>query len=83
MNNKLFLPCSCSCSVLVIEKEKNPFDDNISYYISLFKGQFGWKLSFWERLRWIKKILLKGTIWTDNIILDEENIDKLKEFLKE
>ncbi len=82
-NNKLLLPCSCSCSVLVFDREKNPFDDDNSVYVGLFKSQFGWKLDFWERLRWAKEILFKGSIWTDNVILDEESVEKLRKFLKE
>ena len=76
-NNKLFLQCKCSCSILTIEKDK--IDKN--YYIGLFKDQFGWKLNLLERLRWAKEILFKGNIWTDEIILEQNEINKLKKFI--
>lgn len=72
---RLYLSCDCSCSILTIEKE----DD--LYYIGLFKRDFMIPLPWKERVRWIKEILLTGNIWTDKIVLNKQEYNKLKNFI--
>ena len=75
-NPRLFLSCNCCCSVLTIEKDEE-FNE---YHVALFKRSFNHKLSWQDRLRWIKEILLTGNIWTDNVVLDRQEFNKLKKF---
>ena len=74
-----FLICECSEHGLLIEK----FEDEEEVCISLFeRGLKGRTLSFSERLRWCWHILRCGRPWSDYIILNKENTEKLAKFIK-
>lgn len=76
-SDRLYLSCDCSCSILTVEKNK---EDNL-YYIGLFKRGFNNILSWKERFRWAKEILLTGNVWTDNVVLNKKEYNKLKKFM--
>jgi hypothetical protein len=39
------------------------------------------KLSFKEKIRWILHIIFKGELWSDSIIVTEENAKSISEFI--
>lgn len=75
---RLFVKCSCSGEALefVWHKDENVLD------VAMWKqGLRSHKLSWSERFRWIRQILLKGQVWTDYIILEKKDLVQVKKFL--
>ena len=63
--------------VVTPDKEDKTFDLAIFTY----KGYAELKHSFLQRIKWAWAILVKGTVWNDEIILSEEEARKLSEYL--
>ena len=78
--DSIFLMCDCYSHALFVEK----FDGDKEVCISLFeRGYSGKRMSWFERLRWSWRIIIRGHPWTDSVILNEENQKKLRGFLNE
>ena len=78
MNKELFLKCSCGTHGLQVNHEDDFCEEvEFSYWQRYLDGRLGFK----ERLRWAWRILRTGNPWADHITLDQEDKEKLINFL--
>lgn len=79
-NDKLFIECSCSSEALELEYEK---EDKIFYFSIWFRGFQNREMPWGQRLRFIFRILTKGNIWCDFIVLDRKSAEKIAKFIRD
>jgi hypothetical protein len=73
----LFIRCDCHSEVLVID-----YDGSFKMIeLSIFSSLLSFKMSFWQKIRYIYQIIKYGKPYTDQIILHQKQIDELKAFL--
>jgi hypothetical protein len=73
----LFIRCDCHSEVLVID-----YDDTFKMIeLSVFSSLVSFKMSFWQKIRYIYQIIKHGKPYTDQIILHKNQIDELKAFI--
>jgi len=88
MNDEsLLLRCDCSCEVLCVEKikdisETNPKIVTKETYFTIFE-KYNKKENFFNRLGYSIKYLITGKKYHDQIILCDNKVKQLIEFLKE
>lgn len=75
--SRLFIQCGCQNEVLVIEKD----EELQLWYLSIF-SQHRFRHPWWHRLVHIWNIIRYGNPYYDHIVLNEEDINKIKEHLK-
>ena len=81
-NKNCYIQCSCMTEILHLEYEKShedwPEELNISFYTyGIRDSYYSWRF----KLRHIWRILKYGTPYSDAIVLNEKEIEVLKEFL--
>ena len=74
-----YIACECHSELLELVYFPDDKTLDISYYSY---GQSGRQFSWGTRFRFIWKILKTGTIFNDYIMLNPEEIKKLKKFLE-
>jgi hypothetical protein len=80
--NNIFIECRCGSEMLNLERIEYSDTDNdlcISFYRYGHNGWFPWKF----RLQYIWWIITKGHPYSDSIILNKREQDKLIEFLQQ
>lgn len=76
---KLFFECSCLNEVLVMEKWD---DESEELSLAMYRLQnYPPHLPFIKRARMALKILFKGEIYNDNIILEKAKVLEMKNWL--
>lgn len=83
--NKIFIECDCHTHVLKVEydKENSLMETYEMFEIALFNyGNHSEKPSLWWRIKYVFKHILKGNLYSDQIILNKEEATKLYDFLK-
>lgn len=83
MEDKVFISCNCGSEAILLERD--PYPENIELpkdvYMSFFRyghnEYFPWSL----RLKYIWQIIRKGHPFSDCVILNNEEQEKLIEFL--
>ena len=80
-NKKEYFECSCSGEILRVEKWDDEFEE---LSLSMFSLQnYPWYLPFWDRVKLSFRILFKGEMFADDMILDKDSAKKLKDWLNE
>ena len=74
------IKCSCGSEYLCLEKDEETGTTDICI---LTNQNLSSELNFDDRLRYIWKILTTGIPYTDQIILNKEGVNQLKDFLNE
>jgi hypothetical protein len=78
MEDKIFIECSCHGHILQVEKDKEIDELCISFWSCGHSGQqFDWK----HRIRLIWHIIKYGYPWSDMVLLNKKEEDKLIKFL--
>ena len=78
-NPKLFFECSCLSEVLVMEKWD---DESEELSLAMYKLQnYPNHLPLIKRFRLALKILFKGEMYNDNILLEKEKVLEIKNWL--
>lgn len=75
-NNTIFFLCDCRTEILMIDYDRE-------YQIAdlcIYRSQSAY-MSFWQKMRHIFKILIAGTPYSDQIVLNKGQIKNLKNFL--
>lgn len=75
---KCYIPCECGTELLEITKETGYGEIYIAFYSYGHSNQTGWG----NRLKMIWKVLRTGSPYSDNIILNTEETNKLLDFLQ-
>jgi len=81
-NNILYIECSCHSHLLTIEREIEGVVP--MWYVSYWsRGRRGEESGWVNKLRHIYKILKDGSPYNDDIILQKEEMEKLRDYLNE
>jgi len=73
-----YFKCACSSEILRVA-----YDDELEQTeFSIWEMQNTHKATLRQRLRWCWRILFEGSPYGDQVILEEEGVDSLIEFLK-
>jgi hypothetical protein len=75
----VFFLCDCRSEVLAIEYDNEIEMAEFAVYEN--RASYNRKLSFWQRLRYIYKVLVSGEPYSDQIMLNKNQIKELKGFL--
>lgn len=78
-NNVLYLRCKCTSEVLCFDYDPELNIVDVSIYASY--GCFKHYNSIWFKLKTIWNILKTGRVYSDYILLDTDNLAKLKKFI--
>lgn len=78
-SNELFIKCECHGEGIEITR-----DDELNQYYLAFWG-YGFnnnkKFSFWRRLIFAWMLIIKGTLYNDMVILDDNKATELVDFI--
>jgi hypothetical protein len=82
----IFIECDCMTHVLKVQSEIETFADNQVYRQDINLAMFSYgehvpKDSFWKRINFCWKYLRKGTIYSDQLCLNEDEALKLADFI--
>jgi hypothetical protein len=80
-NKTVFIPCSCKSEILVIE-----YDHEIDLAdLAIFENYTNYsnKMSLWQRLRYCFRVLFHKKPYSDQMVLDRNQLKDLKKFLGE
>jgi hypothetical protein len=77
MKNEIFLKCDCSSEVLYIEKD----EEYKEFYLAIYRN-YDLKEDFFRRLKNAIYYLLTGKRYSDQIVLTENKIKELKNYLE-
>jgi len=78
-NRTTFILCDCRSEVLVLEYDSECDLIELSIYENL--SSYSCKMSFWQKLRYIYQVLIKGRPYSDQIILNKEQLKDLSSFI--
>lgn len=78
-NKTVFVPCDCKNEILVLEFDHRCNIAELCIYESL--ATHSNRLSLWQRFRLIINILIKGHIYTDQVILQKKQLLQIRSFL--
>lgn len=78
-NKTSFILCDCKSEVLVLEYDDEYDLMEMSIYENL--SSYSHKMSFWQKLRYIYQVLVKSRPYSDQIILNKEQIKHMTNFL--
>jgi hypothetical protein len=75
-----FFPCKCMTEGMLVTHFENDEDNDI--YLSMYSvGLYSPKPSLWFRIKQAWRILRKGTVYDDELILSPENAKELGDYL--
>lgn len=75
----LFSLCSCNSEVLVIQYDH---DANIAD-LCIYGSYYTYKMSLWQKIRYIWHIISYGYPYRDQIVIDKNCLKEIKNFLNE
>lgn len=78
-NSTMFILCDCKSEILVIDYDSEIKMADLSIYES--HASFSYKMSFWQKIRYIWRVLYRGKPYTDQIILNKEQLLQLKDYI--
>lgn len=78
-NKTTFVLCDCRSEVLVLEHDDEYDLTELSIYESL--SSYSHKMSFWQKLRYVHQVLIKGRPYSDQIILTRNQLKDLSSFI--
>ena len=86
---KIIIECECGSHLLkvdsnieFIEGENSPVRYRQEFYLAMFTyGTRGVKPGFWERLGIAWRVIKSGTMHRDQLILNEDEAEKLSKFI--
>lgn len=77
MNKEQFFKCSCSSEILRVSHDEELDIAEFSIWEMQNSHKAGWR----QRLRWCWRILVKGSPYGDQVILDKEGVANLVHYL--
>ena len=78
-NKTSFILCDCRSEILVLDHDFEYELTELSIYENM--SSYNYKMSFWQRLRYIYRVLAYGRPYSDQIILNKDQLVELKNFL--
>jgi hypothetical protein len=80
MDNKIFIECSCGTELIQLERDPYPKESQ-DIYMSFFRYGHNGNFPLSLRLQYIWQIITKGHPYSDCVILNKQEQDKLIKFL--
>ena len=78
-NKTTFILCDCRSEVLVLEHDIEYGITELSIYENM--ASYAYKVSFWQKLRYIYQVLVHSRPYSDQIILNQEQLKELAMFI--
>ena len=78
-NKTEFILCDCKSEVLVIEYDNEYDFAELSIYENF--SSYAYKMSFWQKLRYIYQVFVNGRPYSDQIILNKTQLKNLSSFI--
>jgi hypothetical protein len=78
-NKTTFILCDCRSEVLVLDHDSEYGLTELSIYENM--SSYGHKMSFWQKLRYIYQVLVYNRPYSDQIILNQEQLKDLGMFI--
>ena len=79
-NKTTFILCDCRSEVLVLDHDFEYDLTELSIYENM--SSYGHKMSFWQKLRYIYQVLVHNRPYSDQIILNKEQLKDIKSFIE-
>jgi hypothetical protein len=79
-NKTTFILCDCRSEVLVLDHDFEYELTELSIYENM--SSYGHKMSFWQKLRYIYQVLVHNRPYSDQIILNKEQLKDIKSFIE-
>lgn len=77
-NNSIFILCDCKSEVLLIDYDKEIGLADFAIYQSQSV-----RLPFWQKIRHIWHILIKGSPYSDQMVLTNKHLKEIKQFIEQ
>lgn len=78
-NKTIFILCDCRSEVLVLDHDSEYGLTELSIYENM--SSYAHKMSFWQKLRYIYRVLVHNRPYSDQIILTNEQLKDLAMFI--
>lgn len=78
-NKVIFFLCDCQSEVLVMEYDRDIDLASLAIYEN--QASYKHKLSLWQRMRYCYQVLINKKPYSDQIMLNKDQIKELKTFL--
>jgi hypothetical protein len=78
-NKTIFILCDCRSEVLVLDHDFEYGLTELSIYENM--SSYGHKMSFWQKLRYIYQVLVHNRPYSDQIILNQDQLKDLGMFI--
>lgn len=78
-NKTSFILCDCRSEVLVLDHDFEYELTELSIYENM--SSYGHKMSFWQKLRYIYQVLVHSRPYSDQIILNKDQLKDLGMFI--
>ena len=78
-NKTTFILCDCRSEVLVLDHDFEYELTELSIYENM--SSYSHKMSFWQKLRYIYQVLVHNRPYSDQIILNKEQLKDLVSFI--
>lgn len=78
-NKTIFLMCNCKSEILFIEHDFEHGLTELSLYENM--SSYGHKMSFWQKIRYIYRVLVHNRPYSDQILLNKDQLKDLGSFI--
>lgn len=78
-NKTTFILCDCRSEILVLDHDSEYGLTELSIYENM--SSYSHKMSFWQKLRYIYRVLVHNRPYSDQIILNNEQLKDLAMFI--
>ena len=77
----IFIRCGCQSEMLVLDYDGEVDMIDLSMYE--IDVSYKYRMSLWQKIRYIYQVIKYGQPYTDQIVLNRQQIDELKTFINE
>ena len=77
----IFIRCGCQSEILVLHYDGEIDMIDLSMYE--IDVSYKYRMSLWQKIRYIYQVIRYGQPYTDQIVLNRQQIDELKTFINE
>lgn len=78
-NKTIFILCDCRNEILVVDHDSEYGLTELSIYENMSSYQH--KMSFWQKIRYIYQVIVNGKPYSDQIILNTDQLKNLSMFI--
>ena len=76
----IFIRCDCQSEILVLDYDAEVDMIDLSMYE--IDVSYKYRMSLWQKIRYIYQVIRYGQPYTDQIVLNRHQINELKSFLE-